>query len=115
MIKPNPRFVYLLKSFDEYGDPIFKIGITKNSPEKRVKQLQTGNGSEIILIDSFWSEYSTTLEKALHNYFDHMRKGGEWFSLDEQTVKSFNSLCVKCESNFKMLFKSSSYLKSIDY
>ena len=48
-------FVYLI--CDSGYDSMFKIGVTRQPIEKRIKQLQTGNGSEIFLVNYHKTEY----------------------------------------------------------
>ena len=48
-------YVYLI--CDSGHDNMFKIGVTKQPIEKRLKQLQTGNGSEIFLSAYHETEY----------------------------------------------------------
>ena len=43
----NKSFIYL---FCDPAQNLYKIGVTKNLYSKRMKQLQTGNGSELHLI-----------------------------------------------------------------
>lgn len=64
------KSVYLIQSLEE---GYYKIGVSKN-PQKRVKQLQTGNSSELKLIDSFPSEYAHTIEKSFHSRFFYLKK-----------------------------------------
>jgi len=44
-------YVYLLLQVDAEGLETYKIGITKNDPELRVKQLQTFHKSMIFIIN----------------------------------------------------------------
>jgi len=44
-------YVYLLLQVDAVGDETYKIGITKNDPELRVKQLQTFHKYEIFILN----------------------------------------------------------------
>jgi hypothetical protein len=63
-------------------DNLFKIGISEN-PNKRVKQLQTGNGSKLRIVKTFDNPspiYSERLmERRLHFLLKQFRKKGEWF------------------------------------
>ena len=93
------RYVYLIRS-EETG--CYKIGISKN-PEKRKNALQTGNDSDLVLIESYLSKYPTKVETALQNSYSHTRKRGEWFDLGiEQEVK-FIAECVKINKNIEYL------------
>jgi hypothetical protein len=44
-------YVYLLLQIDFDGNESYKIGITKNDPNKRVKQLQTFSQIDIFIIN----------------------------------------------------------------
>ena len=49
-------YVYLLLQTDIDGHESHKIGITKNDPKLRVKQLQTGNPNKISLLRQYESK-----------------------------------------------------------
>lgn len=94
-------FVYLLG--DSGQDNTFKIGITKSSIEKRIKQLQTGNGEEIYLINFHETKYPLFLERSLHLKFNNKKKKNEWFNLDIEDVLKFKEYCNIIEENAKIL------------
>lgn len=76
-------YVYLMRSGTRDGDPI-KIGVSA-SPDRRVKDLQTGNPKEIRLLCSFpfQSKHEAfKLERFLHIYFQKYVNYGEWFTLN---------------------------------
>lgn len=59
------------------GDYV-KIGVT-NDVDKRLKQLQTGNPSQLVL-EYVEARYKPEkAEKWLHQVFQHKRINGEWF------------------------------------
>ncbi len=86
-------FVYLLEEYRN-EEIAFKIGFTTKSVESRVKQLQTGNSSEIVIVSSFKTKHYLKVEKILHNKFNTERKRGEWFDLDEKTALTFYDECI---------------------
>lgn len=88
--KMNNGFVYLI--CDPASD-LFKIGMSKGKVEKRLKQLQTGNGTDLFVKYAFECEYPRELEKRLHWHFNHKREVGEWFRLDAKDVLGFMKLC----------------------
>ena len=88
-------FVYLL--CDSGHDGMFKIGVTKTTIEKRIKQLQTGNGSEIFIVDYHETDYPYYIERMLHQKFCCDRKVGEWFEMDIDQVKQFKEECHRLE------------------
>lgn len=75
----------------------FKIGVTKRDVKSRMKEIQTGNPSEIFVTGTFESKYPYKLEKMLHRHFFAKRSGGEWFRLDVDDVLGFKSVCEKYE------------------
>lgn len=89
--------VYLIFSLNE-GE--YKIGISKY-PEKRIKQLQTGNPSELKILYTFKSELSSQIESALHRSYYAVR--GEWFSLTIEEELDFLNQCKKIETNLRFL------------
>lgn len=96
------KCVYLIQSLE---DGYYKIGISKNPP-KRLKQLQTGNSSELKLVDSFPSEYANKIEKTLHNFLNYSRKEGEWFDIPLTEALGFKERCKKIEENIATLKNS---------
>ena len=74
--KMNNDDLYIIQS-DVTG--MIKIGRSKN-PQKRLKQLQTGNPNKLKLIVAFKGE--GWKEKNIHERLDRYRLEGEWFSYD---------------------------------
>lgn len=93
------RFVYLIKNTE---DDSYKIGIAKK-PTQRIKQLQTGNSSELILIETYQSELSSKIEKVLHRNYGSSKKRGEWFSLSIVDELDFIQICEGIEKNIRFL------------
>ena len=85
-------FVYLICNPDQN---CYKIGVTRNLAQKRLKQLQTGNSSKLHIVYSVYSEYPFRLESMLHKTFDSKRSEGEWFNLDQNDVINFKDICNK--------------------
>jgi predicted GIY-YIG superfamily endonuclease len=96
------KYVYLIQSLE---DGYYKIGVSKH-PKKRVKQLQTGNSSELKLIESYQTEYAHKIESALQNRYSYLKKEGEWFDMSISNEVSFISECKKIEETFEVLKKS---------
>ena len=67
-------YLYFIQS-DKTG--MIKIGRSKN-PNKRLKQLQTGNANKLKLIASF--EGMGWREKLIHEKLDRWSEEGEWFN-----------------------------------
>lgn len=96
------KYIYLIQSLE---DGYYKVGVSKH-PQKRVKQLQTGNSSELKLIESYQSEYAHKIEKSLQLKYSYLRKEGEWFDMSISHEVSFITDCKQIEDNIVILKKS---------
>ena len=94
-------FVYLLG--DAGQDNTFKIGVTRGKIEKRIKQLQTGNGEEIYLVNYYETDYPFFLERSLHLKYFPKQKRNEWFNLCTEDVINFKKHCQEIENNVEAL------------
>lgn len=98
----NGGYVYLIH--EEGNDSLYKIGVTRSKDvSKRVKALQTGNGTKLVLKDYFHTDKPFKMEMMLHNKYDSVREEGEWFNLSEDDVKSFQEVCMLCQKNIDVL------------
>ncbi|MCP5076829.1 MAG: GIY-YIG nuclease family protein [Psychromonas sp.] len=82
-------YVYLIQSGTSRKAPV-KIGMSDN-PEKRIKQLQTGNPEMLRLIMSIKCnsrEHAYNLESTLHTLMAKKSIINEWFFLDKRSVLS---------------------------
>ena len=105
-------YVYLINA--EKTD-LYKIGITKRAPEKRLKALQTGSPTKLILINAYQSEYYKQIETILHRMsypkkyieddFEHLL--GEWFKFEKRDVEEFIQKCKDIESSYKVIKENS--------
>ena len=93
--------IYLIKSLNE---GIYKIGVSKN-PNKRLKEVQTGNPAPVEIIQLYESEIAYKIETALHNRYSHYNTHGEWFELSIMEEVSFIETCTKIEESIKSLKK----------
>ena len=93
------KFIYLIQS-SENGK--YKIGLSVN-PKKRIKQLQTGSGEELKLINIFKSEFPHLVEKGLHKHFNHLNAIGEWYNLSIKEELNFINECERFEKSIKIL------------
>ncbi len=105
------KYVYLIQ-ID--GMNVYKIGYTKNKPEKRLENLQVGNPFKLLLVDYYKTCRASKIEAALHNRFAHNKINedeykllGEWFELDNDTRKQFKNTCKQIDNNFKIIEESS--------
>ena len=88
------KCVYLINIQDT---DIYKIGFTKQSPEKRIKDLQTGNPYKMVLVDSYKSQIAPSIESVIHNYFKHKKNRG----LKSDLTLIFNSITKSFPENGK--------------
>ena len=105
-------YVYLILSVDINGNEYYKIGVTKNTPEKRLKQLSTGNQSKLQLINSYESENYLKIEKWLHRKYPQKTEAeNEWRSLDDSDIMSFLDECKKIDETVKLLKDNNHFYK----
>lgn len=83
MIKRSIGYVYLINQDDT---DIYKIGVSKNEPSLRLKNLQTGNDKQLSIIFYLKSNCYTTLESTLHKTFQYDNIKGEWFKFANKDV-----------------------------
>lgn len=103
-------YVYLLG--DSGQENTFKIGMTRGAIEKRMKQLQTGNGAEIYLVNYHETDYPFFVERLLHTKFYPKQKRNEWFNLDIGDIVDFKQYCEDIEKQAEAL-KDNPFSKSI--
>ena len=96
------KYVYLIQSLES---GYYKIGVS-NNPQKRIKQLQTGNPTVLRLIYTFESEYSHQIESFFHKRFSYCRKEGEWFDLDIINEVNFLDECNKISNGLFNVYKN---------
>lgn len=105
-------YVYLFLEVDNEGVETYKIGITKNDPNKRIKQLQTGNPRKISLIKFYQSENYLKVERWLHKkYFNKTEAENEWRSLSDEEIFSFHEDCKKSDEIITMMLKENHFYK----
>jgi hypothetical protein len=104
-------YVYLLIQLDYNNKETFKIGFTKNNPEKRVKQLNTGNPNKIELLNYFESRYYINIENWLHKKYIEYNYFSEWFELPNNIVKNFILDCKEAEKNIEFLSNENYFYK----
>lgn len=100
--------VYLICAEFE-GRRLYKIGYTKRKVEERMKEIRTGNGSDIYLIDSFKSKWGTKIEAILKKRYSHCNISGEWFDLDDSDVKSFIEKCKLTHETLEIITTHNTY------
>ena len=103
-------YVYLIRNCE---NNTYKIGVTKNDPQKRVKQLQTGCSDPLDLLHSFETNYPYRLEKMLHIQYSSQKEYGEWFKLDNEQVGNFLDTCKKLQNTIDSLLQNPFFSKDI--
>lgn len=103
-------FVYLISTLDE---SVYKIGVTRNLDNKRLKSLQTGNHKELKMIHHFYSDYPFRLETMLHKKFDLYSEIGEWFKLPSEVVSNFLNICNELTQIINTLSDNPFFMKNI--
>lgn len=105
-------YVYLFLEIDNNGAETYKIGVTKNEPNKRIKQLQTGNPRKIELLKTYKSVNYLKIEKWLHRkYSTKTEAENEWRTLTNQEVFSFIDDCKEAEKTIKFLLENNPFFK----
>jgi hypothetical protein len=91
----------------------YKVGITKNNPELRVKQLQTGNPNKITLLKSYQSPNYLKVEGWMHRkYFDTKTEAkNEWRNLTNEQVLSFLADCKDADEIITMMLRENPFYK----
>ena len=103
---PQYKQLYLINASDTN---LYKIGITGKQIKERIKELQTGNGKKLILIESFLTKHNYKFETAIQNEFITKKvkdAGDEWFELNEDDINSFKDICNKKEATMDFLVES---------
>jgi hypothetical protein len=103
--------VYLISSTIE-GDTCYKIGYTKRNPQNRIKEIKTGNASDLELVDFFESKWGTQIEAKLHRHFCEKKISGEWFRLTAYDLIKFREICEQSHNNFELLSKNNTWFQN---
>lgn len=104
--------IYLIECKRDY-ETVYKIGYSKNSANRRLDGLQTGNDGELKLLYKFESSHKQAVERTLQRLFSHKKtkKGGkEWFRLDLEDVQNFNTMCQNIEKNLDILSQNRNFV-----
>lgn len=105
-------YVYLFMELDSEGNETFKIGITKNDPAKRIKQLQTGNPRTIRLVKFYQSQNYLKVERWLHRKYQLKTEAeNEWRSLSNEEILSFHEDCKKADDVITMMLNDNPFYK----
>lgn len=106
-------FVYLLLQVDNHGDETYKIGVSKNDPNLRLKQLSTGNPNKISVLKIYESDNYRKVETRMHQKYNHSRTlaNNEWFNLTNDDVLLFLDNCKKEDNLITFLKENNPFFK----
>lgn len=99
-------YVYLIT---KESQNVYKIGFTKKNPMRRLKQLQTGNDEVLTIVKQYESSNAKQIENVWHRTLKHIKKHGEWFELDIDSVVNFVDTCKKIDNSLQFMSKHNSY------
>jgi hypothetical protein len=102
-------YIYLIT--DSNG--LFKIGMTRSISERRLKQLQTGNGNELRIVHTFHTEYPFRLETLLHRIYEQKCVLNEWYMLTPDEVIDFINVCQKEDDIIQVLKDNYHFSKNL--
>lgn len=91
----------------------FKIGVTRDLNSNRFKKLQTGNSTEIHVVNTYQCDYPFRLEKMLHFKFSSKHELNEWFTLDAYDVSHFIEICEETNNLLKTMLQNPFFAKNI--
>jgi hypothetical protein len=103
-------YVYLIC---DNANELYKIGVTKGDIQKRLKKLQTGNATELFIVNYHESNYPYRVENMLHNHFRSQNVLNEWFELSHEDVVNFRNICKIMEERIKCLENNPFFMKKI--
>ena len=106
----NKGYVYLI--CDPANDT-YKIGVTRNLKSNRLEKLQTGNSTELFIIDTYETEYPFRMESMLHAKFQNKKELNEWFNLDVQDIVHFKDICKETENIIYSLLDNPFFRKGL--
>lgn len=101
--------VYIISS-NINENKFYKIGFTKRSVSLRISELETGNASNLEIVNTFRSKWGPKIERLLHSHFRKGRIRGEWFNISDDDIDKFTEICNKYHNNFELLDKYNTYV-----
>jgi hypothetical protein len=106
-------YVYLIIEGDQHGEEKYKIGITKNDPQERLKKLKTGNSGDLSVLKTYRSKNYKKIEKWLHRKYKAQRtlSNNEFFHLSDSEVIGFVNDCKKIDEIVSTLSELNPFYK----
>jgi len=81
-------FVYIIEC-----QGLYKVGMTRGQPHKRLKELQTGQPFKLTLMVSYRTADPLKVEQRMHSLLKSKHFRGEWFRADlEEIVRAYNAV-----------------------
>lgn len=103
-------FVYLIC---DPSNNLYKIGVTKSLCSKRIKQLQTGNGTELHLVNYHETDFPYRVESILHNKLSNKKILNEWYELSLDEILSFKDMCEDVEKLIEIMKDNPFFAKNL--
>ena len=103
-------YVYLICDPNQNA---YKIGVTRNIVQNRLKKLQTGNSAELHIIHIIETKYPFRLETLLHNNYKDKKIYGEWYALTSDDINNFKSTCENLINIINSMLNNPFFSKSI--
>ena len=106
-------FVYLLLSVNDYGEEVYKIGITKRDVNTRIRELQTGNPNKISVLRVYESDNYLKVEQWMHRKFGNTKTEAknEWRNLLNEQVITFLLECKNADETISILKQTNHFFK----
>jgi len=76
-------YIYII---NEKNSDYYKVGYSKNAPDARVTELQTGNPRTLRLVRSVEVEDAYRVEQLLHNVLGKWHITREWFCITQSEL-----------------------------
>jgi hypothetical protein len=99
MRETGKGFVYVIFANNSGGESFYKIGSSRNNPEGRLRQLQTGCPHRLELLSAFYLDSYQEIERYLHGKLKDHNSSGEWFVANDFTGKIISSFADKNHKN----------------
>lgn len=98
-------YVYLIVEGDHNGEEKYKIGVTKNDPDQRLRKLRTGNSNQLGILRLYRSKNYKKIERILHRKFNAQKTlaENEFFYLTDDQVLGFIKYCEEAEAIIESL------------
>lgn len=103
-------YVYLIC---DPANNTYKIGVTRNIKSNRIKKLQTGNSTELHIVNYYQCEFPFRLEKMLHLHFTSKHELNEWYNLELEDTMNFTNICSMLNDRIKCLSENPFFMKNI--